>query len=148
MKSLLLALPVWLALVSAPTDVAAEPPPTTVMHVGKARMEEALSKGMSLANNSSFKISTSRRTGPGIVEVHDRDTDIFYVLDGSATFVTGGNVVEPKPSGPAELRGREITGGESRRLAKGDLIVIPNGVPHWFKEVTGPFVYLVIKVTK
>jgi mannose-6-phosphate isomerase-like protein (cupin superfamily) len=148
MKTLPLVL---LALILLPSSgLAAElpPPPSTVLHVEHAKMEEAFGKGMSLAQNSSYKISTSRRTGPGIVEVHDRDTDIFYVLDGSATFVTGGNVVEPKPSGPAEVRGREITGGESRQLAKGDMMVVPSGVPHWFKQVNGTFVYLVIKITR
>lgn len=124
------------------------PPPKEVLHLDHAKVDEAIAKGMSLAQNTSFKISTSRRTGPGIVEVHEHDTDIFYVLEGQATFVTGGQVVEPKPSGPAEIRGKEITGGTPRNLVKGDIIVVPSGVAHWFKDVKGPFVYLVVKVTK
>lgn len=140
-----------LTLVAAALAVrlsAAEAPPTEVMHLEHTKVDEAIAKGMSLAQNSSYKISTSRRNGPGTVEVHERDTDIFYILEGQATFITGGQVVEPKPSGPAEIRGKEITGGVPRSLGKGDVIVIPNGTPHWFKDVKGPFVYLVIKVTK
>lgn len=124
------------------------PPPKEVMHLDHAKVDDAIAKGMSLAQNSSFKISTSRRTGPGVAEVHEHDTDIFYVLEGQATFVTGGQVVEPKASGPAEVRGKEITGGTPRNLVKGDIIVVPSGVAHWFKDVKGSFVYLVIKVTK
>jgi len=82
------------------------------------------------------------------VEIHERDMDIFYILEGSATFVTGGKAKEPKTTGPGEIRAKEIVGGEDRHLVKGDVIVIPNGVPHWFKEVNGTFLYYVVKVTQ
>ena len=81
-----------------------------------------------------------------MVEVHTKDTDILYVLKGSATVVTGGTMVDGKPIAADEIRGRETTGGESRRLVPGDAMIIPNGVPHWFREVEGPFLYYVIKV--
>ena len=45
-----------------------------------------------------------------------------------------------------EIRGREITGGETRELVPGDAMIIPNGTPHWFKDVQGPFLYWVVKV--
>ena len=81
-----------------------------------------------------------------MAEIHTRDTDIAYVLEGSATLVTGGTAVDAKSTGPEELRGSAITGGETRQLQPGDVVVIPNGVPHWFKNVTAPFLYYVIKV--
>jgi len=74
--------------------------------------------------------------------------NIFYILEGSATFVTGGKRKSPKRPGPGESRAKEIVGGEDRHLVKGDVIVIPNGVPHWFKEVNGTFLYYVVKVTQ
>jgi len=105
-------------------------------------------KGTKLLENGEFKIMTSRRTGPGLVEIHAHDTDIFHIIDGTAEFVTGGTVVGRKEGANGESMGKEITGGETHHLVKGDVIVIPRGTPHWFKEVNGPFTYYVVKVTK
>ena len=60
--------------------------------------------------------------------------------------MTGGTAVETKPVAPDEIRGSSIQGGETRQIAEGDVIVVPNGVAHWFKEITGPFTYYVVKV--
>ena len=88
----------------------------------------------------------ARRTGPGKVEVHEKQADVIYVVDGACTFVTGGTVVDPSTSGPGEIRGSSINGGEERQLAKGDFIRIPAGVPHWVKKIDGSeFVYFVVK---
>ena len=88
----------------------------------------------------------ARRTGPGKVEVHEKQADVIYVVDGGCTFVTGGSVVDAMASGPGEIRGSAINGGEERQLAKGDFIRIPAGVPHWVKKIDGSeFVYLVVK---
>ena len=46
---------------------------------------------------------------------------------------------------PDEIRGSSISGGETRQLAKGDVVIVPAGVPHWFKEVSNPFLYYVVK---
>jgi glc operon protein GlcG len=46
-----------------------------------------------------------------------------------------------------EIRGTAIDGGTTRHLAKGDVVVVPNGLPHWFKLVDGPLLYYVVKVT-
>ena len=80
-----------------------------------------------------------------MAEIHTWETDVIYVLEGSATFVTGGTVVDAKITEPGQIRGSAIQGGESRRIAKGDVIIVSNGVPHWFKEVKGPFLYFVVK---
>jgi hypothetical protein len=58
----------------------------------------------------------------------------------------GGTVVAPKATGPGEIRGSAIEGGETRALAPGDVVVVPHGVPHWFREVQGPLTYYVVKV--
>lgn len=89
-----------------------------------------------------FKIHASRRDSPGVAEIHTKDTDIIDVLAGSAMLVTGGTVAEPKTIASDEIRGKEIKGGESRRIGKGEVIVVPNGVPHWFKQVDGPLLLL------
>jgi glc operon protein GlcG len=93
-----------------------------------------------------YKIHASRREAPGQVEVHTKDTDILHVLTGTATLVTGGALVDGKEIAPEEIRGTSVTGGESRELRPGDVVVIPNGVPHWFKDVPGPITYYAVKV--
>ena len=110
------------------------------------RVKAAFAKGVPMIEVGDYKIHASRREGPGLAEIHTRDTDIAYVLQGTATLVTGGTAVEVKAIGPEELRGSAIQGGETRRLAPGDVVVIPNGTPHWFREVTTPFLYYVVKV--
>jgi glc operon protein GlcG len=90
-------------------------------------------------------VNASRRDGPGEAELHLTDADIFYVLQGQATFVTGGEIVQPRNVSATEIRGIALTGGEERRIAKGDVIAIPRGVPHWFKQVDAPFTYYVVK---
>ena len=111
------------------------------------KMAAAFAKGTPLLETKEYKVHASRRDAAGIAEIHAKDTDIFHILEGSAVLVTGGTAVETKSIGPDEFRGARIEGGQSRRLAKGDVIIIPPGVPHWFKEVNGPFVYYVVKVT-
>jgi len=109
---------------------------------------EAFKKGMPLVENGEYKVHASHRDGPGMAEVHTRDTDIIYVQEGTATFVTGGTVVDGKQTETNEIRGMSIMNGETKTLAKGDVVVVPNGTPHWFKEVSGPFNYYVVKVTE
>jgi glc operon protein GlcG len=93
-----------------------------------------------------YMVHTSRRTEPGQAEIHLRDTDIMYVLEGSATLVTGGTAVDAKPTAADELRGTSIEGGDARQIARGDVITVPAGTPHWFKEVKGPLNYYTVKV--
>ncbi|MCL4708921.1 heme-binding protein [bacterium] len=105
----------------------------------------AFVKGQPLLENGEYKIHASHRDGPGKAEVHEHETDIIYVLEGTATFVTGGKVVDGLAISPGEIRGAGIVGGETRKLVKGDVIVVPQGVPHWFKDLKAPFNYYVVK---
>lgn len=120
-----------------------------VTYFDKNQVNAAFTKGAVLLDGSdgrNFMIHASRRQGPGMGEIHTKDTDVIYVLEGKSTFVTGGTMVDSKSTAQDELRGSGITGGEVRHIAKGDVIVVPNGVPHWFKEVDAPFTYYVVKV--
>lgn len=93
-----------------------------------------------------YMVHASRREGPGMAEVHARDTDIIYVLGGSARLVTGGTVVEGKTTAVDEVRGARIDNGTARQIASGDVVIVPNGTPHWFENVKGPLTYYVVKV--
>ena len=119
-----------------------------VIHLDHDKVAAVFAQGGSLLATNNFKVMALRRDAPGEVEIHDRDTDIIYVLDGSATFVTGGEAKESRTTAPGETRAKNILGGEDRHLVKGDVLMVPNGVPHWFKEVHGPFLYFVVKVSR
>jgi glc operon protein GlcG len=118
-----------------------------VVYVPAERVRAAFAKGEPLHEQADLKVHASRREGPGLVEVHTRDTDVIHVMEGSATIVTGGKIVDGKTIGPDEIRGASIEGGETRTLAPGDVLIVPRGVPHWFREVPGPLTYYVVKVT-
>ncbi len=126
--------------------VAADPSAAPVIHIDHEKVTAAFASGNPLVVTNNFRVQTGRRTGPGEVEMHARDTDIFYILEGSATFVTGGKMVEPHTTAPGETRAKAITGGQEHKLEKGDVIVIPKGIPHWFKQVNGLMLYYVVKV--
>jgi glc operon protein GlcG len=119
-----------------------------VTQVDHERVAAALAKGGALVTAKDFTVQGIRRAEPGQVEIHAKETDIFYVTDGEATIVTGGTMVGGRQTAPNQLRGSDVKGGETRHLKKGDVIVIPAGVPHWFKEVPASINYLTIKVIK
>jgi mannose-6-phosphate isomerase-like protein (cupin superfamily) len=107
----------------------------------------AFERGAPLLETGAYKIHASRRDAPGEGEVHELDTDVLYVLEGTATLVTGGVLVGPRAVAPHELRAAAIEGGTPQRLAAGDVVVVPHGVPHRFEAVEPPFLYYVVKVT-
>ena len=122
----------------------------TVTYFESAKVSDAFSKGGVLFDGNggalNYKIHAGRRVAPGRPETHIKDTDVIYVLQGAATFVTGGISLDTKSTAPDELLGSSIRGGEAWHLKKGDVIIVPKGVPHWFKEVQGTVLYLVVKV--
>jgi glc operon protein GlcG len=129
-----------------PLGAASAQSESPVLLVPNDQVRADFARGVPIVETGDYKIHASRREGPGMAEIHTRDTDIAYVLQGSATLVTGGTAQETHSTGPEEIRGSGIQGGETRRLVPGDVVVIPNGVPHWFKQVEAPFLYYVVKV--
>jgi glc operon protein GlcG len=136
------SLTLLLLLLAAPA--VAEP----VTYFDAAQVRAAFEKGAVLLDGTGrdYMVHASRREQAGQGEVHTRDADVIYVLDGSATFVTGGTLIDPTETAPDEIRGSGIAGGETRTIASGDVIVVPAGTPHWFKAVQGPVLYYVVKV--
>lgn len=76
------------------------------------------------------KAALTFRSRSGEVEVHEKFADLFYVLAGSTTLVTGGNVTGARIVGPGETRGEAIEGGTRQELKPGDLAHVPAGTPH------------------
>jgi quercetin dioxygenase-like cupin family protein len=108
-------------------------------------MAAGFAKGGTVLNTGAFQILTSHRIEPGAVEVHAQYGDIMYVVEGSATIVTGGTVVDGKTTAPGEIRGKSITGGKTNHLVPGDVLVIQAGTPHWFQQVDKLVSYYVVK---
>ena len=122
--------------------------PSPVLFFDAEQVSTSFSNGAVLLDgtNRNYIVATSRRDKPGQAEIHTLDTDIIYVTQGTATFVTGGAAADAKEIAPSEIRGSRIDGGDVRQLKKGDVIIVPNNTPHWFKDVSGEFLYYTIKV--
>jgi quercetin dioxygenase-like cupin family protein len=150
MKTLIvlaMALIVSAAIAQQQTPPAADA--NGVVYVGHDRVNQTFVKGGGIIPRTAGGVSVMAgfHDTPGQAEVHTLDTDIFYVTKGGATFITGGKVVESKETGANEIRGKSIEGGTAHNLTEGDVIIIPKGVPHQFKEITGvPVLYFVVKV--
>src|SRR5437899_3441215 len=125
----------------------ATPPATTATFIDAKSVAAAFAKGMPLLETAGYKVHASRRVEPGQAEIHTLDTDVIYVVEGSATLVTGGKVPDAKPIAPNELRGSKVEGGQEHHIDKGDVVIIPNGLPHQFSAVTGELHYFVCKPT-
>ena len=121
---------------------------SSVLFFDAEQVNASFSTGAALLDEKDrhYMVHTSRRDKPGLAEIHALDTDIIYVLEGKATIVTGGTAVDAKEIAPDEIRGSRIEGGVTRQLTKGEVIIVPNNTPHWFKEVNGQFLYYTIKV--
>jgi len=119
-----------------------------VLFFDAKQVSASFSTGAVLLDESerNYMVHTSRRDKPGVAEIHTLDTDIIYVMQGTATFVTGGTAVDAKEIAPNEIRGSRIEGGVTRQLSKGEVIIVPNNTAHWFKAVNGEFLYYTIKV--
>jgi quercetin dioxygenase-like cupin family protein len=124
-----------------------------VVYAGREKVAATLKKAGPLADAPNLRVSGGYRTGPYApedyrpdVEVHTKEADLFYVIDGSATQVLGGTVVGGRDTGPGQIRGSKIDGGETYHLSKGDVMWVPAGVPHWFPEIPQPLSYLLVKV--
>jgi glc operon protein GlcG len=99
-----------------------------------------------LLDAGAYKLDAGRREAPGEVEYHAHTVDVMHVVDGTATVVTGGEMVGVRSAGNGELRAESVTGGHAHELSASDVLAIPAGVPHQFTRVADPFLYFVVKV--
>jgi uncharacterized protein GlcG (DUF336 family) len=111
-----------------------------------AQLAAKFETGGLLLDMPGYQVDAGRRTAPGEVEFHEHVVDIMHVVQGRATVVTGGQMVDQRRVGPGEVRARAVEGGTSHDLAEGDVLVVPAGVPHQFVAASDPFLYFVAKV--
>jgi mannose-6-phosphate isomerase-like protein (cupin superfamily) len=114
--------------------VAADGVPTVVTYVPHDKVTATMAKGGSIINDHGLVVLAQRR-GAGEVEWHEKTNHVFIIVEGEATFVTGGTMSGSRETAEGQRRAAGIDGGETRHLTKGDVITIPAKTPHWFKEV-------------
>ena len=114
--------------------VRADGVPTVVTYVPHDKVTSTMAKGGPIINDHGLIVLAQRR-GAGEVEVHEKTNHVFIIVEGEATFVTGGTLVGAKDTAPGQKRAPNVEGGEVHHLTKGDVITIPAKTPHWFKEV-------------
>ena len=92
-----------------------------------------------VSNTDQYRINLIRRVKPGAPLAHAGNTELHYITEGAATLVTGGTIV--RPAGASAT----IQNGETRRVVKGDVILVPADTPHWYKDVEGSITYLEVR---
>jgi quercetin dioxygenase-like cupin family protein len=124
-----------------------------LVHVGRDKVAPTLKKAAPVADGPNLRVSGGFRNGPyvpadnrPVVEIHENEGDLFYVIEGRSTQVLGGQVIGGKQTGPGQIRGASIEGGQQYPLAKGDVMWVPAGTPHWFPEMPEALSYLLVKV--
>jgi mannose-6-phosphate isomerase-like protein (cupin superfamily) len=117
-----------------------------VLYFSPDQIEKAFSSGHPLTSAANYKVLFSMREKPGEVEIHKVDTDLIYIISGTAEFVIGGESRGAIEKEKDEWRGGTLDGGQTQNLRGGEFFVIPNGVPHWFKSIRKTVKYSVVKV--
>jgi mannose-6-phosphate isomerase-like protein (cupin superfamily) len=161
-------MPRWSVLLSLLALSAARQHPTAATYVTAADIQATLGQAPPASvSDQPIRVLDAGGTNIGVAVVHrpqaanqgaiehDVVPEIYHVLEGAGTLVTGGTLVAPRVlaadsrivrevNGPSSS-GTGITGGESRRISAGDVVVIPAGVPHQFSAVEGSITYIVIR---
>jgi quercetin dioxygenase-like cupin family protein len=140
----------YLSIVVPVLDAAAK---AEVVYADHEKVAATMKKAGPLADGPNLRVSGGFRNGPYVpadnrptVEIHANEADFFYVVEGRSTQVLGGDVVGGKETGPGQIRGSKIDGGQTYPLGKGDVMWVPAGMPHWFPEMPEALSYLLVKV--
>jgi mannose-6-phosphate isomerase-like protein (cupin superfamily) len=156
MKSVLTATLLLIALSAGAQS--APPPATDVTHTDIEKFLASLppdavsDKAIRIVDVGGYNVGVFGVLRPGGISqravMHQtKVTEIYYILSGNATLVTGGTLPDPKPLGPGSttLQSPTIQGGVSRKVTTGDVIIIPPRTPHWFSDQQGDLKYLIFR---
>ncbi|HZF28804.1 MAG TPA: cupin domain-containing protein [Gammaproteobacteria bacterium] len=145
LASLVLAGPVFAQQAPSPaasrTMVSAAEVQAMIAKAKADRKDQAII-AQSLIQLAPYNVSLEYRASVGNAAVHETEAELFYVVDGSATLVTGGKLTEEKRTNAENLSGTGIEGGQSRKVAKGDFVMVPEKTPHWFSAIDGTVVLM------
>ena len=127
---------------SSRTAVSAADVQAMIAKAKSERKEGQALLAQSMIQLAPYNVSLEYRSAVANAAVHETEAELFYVIDGSATLVTGGKLTNETRTNAANLSGKGIDGGMSRKVAKGDFIMVPEGVPHWFSAIDGTVVLM------
>jgi len=108
--------------------------PAAVHYIGHDKVTEVMSKGGAIVSDPGLVVLAQRREA-GLAEYHDHTNHVFVFVEGEATLVVGGTMVDSKRTAPDQMRAPSVQGGTTYHMSKGDVITIPAKTPHWFKDV-------------
>jgi mannose-6-phosphate isomerase-like protein (cupin superfamily) len=94
-----------------------------------------------------YNANLEYRPQAGTAAVHIKEAELFYVIDGSATMVTGGKLVGGTQNGD-NITGPSIEGGTTQKLSKGDFLLVPENTPHWVSAVDGSVTFMTLHVPR
>ncbi len=106
------------------------------------------SLGQTFLTDGPYKVNMEHRVAGAGGAVHEREAERFYVIDGAGTFVYGGKLVDEKRTNESNLSGTSISGGETRKVSKGDWFMVPAGVPHQVSAVDGPLTLMTLHLPR
>jgi len=95
-----------------------------------------------------YRANLEYRTSVGPAAIHEKDAELFFVIDGAATLTTGGELIDGKHTNADNIFGTGIKGGTSQHLAKGDFVIVPENTPHWFSAIDGRISLLTLHVPR
>ena len=127
------------AVVAAQQPAAQTAPPEMKTYTSAADVRALIAqkKAGPLLAAAPYSANMEYRATVGPAAVHEREAEIFYIIEGTGTLVTGGKLVNETRSNPTNLSGTAVEGGSSRTVSKGDFILVPEGTPHWFSAIGG-----------
>src|SRR5271154_6873281 len=140
--------------------LAQQPAPPTKTYSSAADVAALLAKAKSdhkdgqptvvenILHLAPYNANLEYRTSVGPAAVHEHEAEMFYVLDGSATLVTGGKLANEKRTNAENLTGTGIEGGNAQSVAKGDVVIVPENTPHWFSTIDGSIVLMSLHVPR
>ena len=121
--------------------------PMKVHYVGHEQVSATMVTGGQIIGDNGLIVLANRAVQRG-AEMHDKTNHIFIIVEGEATFVTGGTLTNAKVISPGQTRADGIQGGQEHHLRKGDVITIPATTPHWWKDTskTGSVGYYAVNI--
>ena len=146
--------------IAAVTAWAQQPAPTTKTYASASDVAALMAKAKAerkgdqplvaerILQLAPYSANLEYRAAVGPAAVHEKEAEMFYVIDGSATLMTGGKLVNEKRTNAENLGGTAIEGGKSQAVAKGDFVIVPENTPHWFSAINGTIVLMSIHVPR
>src|SRR5215470_8693515 len=131
----LLTFAIWAQRGQAPAAPAITASEVAAMITKSPSDKNAL--GMRMLQLGTYNVNMEHRVMGQAAAVHEKEAELFYVIEGAGTIVTGGKLVEEKRTNEANLSGTSIQGRISKKITKGDWIMVPEGVPHQIPNVDG-----------